>query len=470
MTNPTDTLAMVRAVSRAAGGGIYLGAGPSSQPVFATSERAVLVLGPPRSGKTTSIVIPAILVSNGPVISTSTKPDVMRCTAGARSRVGPTALYDPSGTIEPPDGVSTLRWSPVSACADWDGAMRIAGLMTSASVSSVARRDDHWHRRAESLLATLLHAASVDGAQMSDVIRWVDRQQSGPAQSILDGAHDTVAADLLCGIAMLDARELSGIWSTASAVLGAYRSNAALDTTRGASFDASEWCETGGTIYICASASSQNLAAPLVVGLIGEVREAAYSRSSRSDRARLEQPLLLALDEVANIAPLPDLPHTVAEGGSNGVITLACLQDLSQARARWGVEAEGFLSLFGSKVVLRGIEDTTTLETVSLLAGDEEVVTRSVSTPDGASRLGGFLGRLAGRAPSSPETVTVSTSRRPRMPADEVSRGADGMALVIDEHSRIGYLRLTPWHRAEPWLSVVAEPLGMQAKGPELGL
>ena len=60
--------------------------------------------------------------------------------------------------------------------------------------------------------------------------------------------------------------------------------------------------------------------------------------------------MLLALDEVANIAPLPDLPAMVSEGGGQGVITLACFQDLSQARQRWPGRADGFPSLFGTTV------------------------------------------------------------------------------------------------------------------------
>ena len=47
-------------------------------------------------------------------------------------------------------------------------------------------------------------------------------------------------------------------------------------------------------------------------------------------------PTLLALDEVANIAPIPDLPAMVSEGAGQGLLVLACLQDLSQARVRWG--------------------------------------------------------------------------------------------------------------------------------------
>ena len=78
-------------------------------------------------------------------------------------------------------------------------------------------------------------------------------------------------------------------------------------------------------------------------------------------------PVVLALDEVANIAPIPDLPAMVSEGGGQGLLTLACLQDLSQARGRWGSAAEGFLSLFGTTVVLPGIGDVRTLEALSAL-------------------------------------------------------------------------------------------------------
>jgi type IV secretory pathway TraG/TraD family ATPase VirD4 len=61
-------------------------------------------------------------------------------------------------------------------------------------------------------------------------------------------------------------------------------------------------------------------------------------------------------------------------------LTLACLQDLSQARARWGPAADGFFSLFGTKVLLPGIGDMMTLDAVSRLAGQADVVVRSVNS------------------------------------------------------------------------------------------
>ena len=102
--------------------------------------------------------------------------------------------------------------------------------------------------------------------------------------------------------------------------------------------------------------------------------------------ARARPPVLLALDEVANIAPIPDLPAMVSEGAGQGLLTLACLQDLSQARARWGTQADAFLSLFGTTVVLGGIADMPTLEALSALAGEVEVPSRTVGSSPGRRR------------------------------------------------------------------------------------
>ena len=92
-----DPLGSVRAAAARWGGGVYLGVLSSGGPRFARGERAVLLLGPPRSGKTSGVIIPALLAHTGPVVSTSTKPDVWRATRGVRSRDGRVWVFDPTG-------------------------------------------------------------------------------------------------------------------------------------------------------------------------------------------------------------------------------------------------------------------------------------------------------------------------------------------------------------------------------------
>ena len=417
----------------AAGHPVYLGAG-SSGFVTAGPGRAALVLGPPRSGKTTSVVIPAVLAASGPVVATSTKPDVMAATAPSRSELGRCWLFDPSGTVTPPPNVIRLRWSPVEASAAWTGALVTTHAMVATSVRSTTAGSDHWLERAEALLAPVLHAAALDGRPMADVVRWVNRREHGPAARILAAGPDSgLAADLLAGVAATDDRELSGIWSTAAGALASYRSQAALDAAAATDIDPASFVDSSGTIYVCAPAHQQQLLAAQVVGLIAELRTAVYGR------AEAGRPLLLALDEVANIAPLPDLPATVAEGGGQGVLALACLQDLSQARARWGVAADGFLSLFGATLVLPGIGDTRTLQALSAIAGEADVAVRSTSR----SRLGR-------------RSTTTSSRRRPRLGVDEVARGRPGQALLLRGGMAPSWVRLTPWYATPPFAGGVA--------------
>ncbi len=411
--------------------------------VWAGPQNATLVLGPPRSGKTSSLVIPNILLSDGPVVSTSTKPDVMQATAPSRSEHGWSFLYDPSGEVRCPPGVERVGWSPLSTAAQWDAAVVTADAMVGASrLSGLRSGEQHWTERAGALLSTLLHAAAVEELTMRDVLRWIDRHDGAPALEILASRawEDHPATDLLTGIVATDSREQSGIWSTASGVLAAYRTEGALASTRAAPLDMEAFCEGPNTLYICSTGRRQRQFAPLVVAVLGDVRDAAYARAHEGDGG---PPTLLALDEVANIAPIPDLPAMISEGAGQGLLVLACLQDLSQARVRWGQAADGFLSLFGTTVVLRGIADTSTLHDLRALAGETDVPHTTLS------RSVDRWGRIR-------PSTSVGTTRQHRLPVDAAARGAPGRALVLGADKEIREVVLTPAHASWPWRGLVA--------------
>jgi hypothetical protein len=111
--------------------------------VWAGSQQALLVLGPPRSGKTSSLVVPNVLAAPGPVVVTSTKPDVLRATLASRLEVGRCWVMDPTGSVELPPGAELLRWSPVQASFSWEEALVSARVMTAA-----ARPQGHLGHRA----------------------------------------------------------------------------------------------------------------------------------------------------------------------------------------------------------------------------------------------------------------------------------------------------------------------------------
>jgi type IV secretory pathway TraG/TraD family ATPase VirD4 len=421
--------------------GIYVGNGSHGW-MCAGAQCSTLVLGPPRSGKTSSLVIPNILLSDGPVVSTSTKPDAMHATATARGHDGWCFLYDPSGEVPCPPGIERIGWSPLTTAGDWDAAVVTADAMVGASRLSGQRgTEHHWTERAGALLSTLLHAAASEDLSMRDVLKWIDRHDGAPALEILAShtGDDAPATDLLTGIVATDSREQSGIWSTTSGVLAAYRTECALASTRAAPLDHQAFCDGAHTLYICSAGRRQRQFAPLVVAILGDVRDAAYARSRDGVHG---PPTLLALDEVANIAPMPDLPGMVSEGAGQGLLVLACLQDLSQARVRWGAAADGFLSLFGTTVVLRGIADTATLRDISALAGDREVPSTTIS------RSVDRWGRIR-------PSTSVGTAHEHRLPVDAVAHGRPGRALVIGTDKQVREISLTPAHSSSPWREIL---------------
>jgi type IV secretory pathway TraG/TraD family ATPase VirD4 len=423
--------------------------------VFAPPEHCVLVLGPPRSGKTTAIVVPNVLASSGAVLSASTKPDVLDATARARRRVGRCLLYDPSGSVEPPAGVEPVGWSPLSSSGSFDEALLLARAMTGAARPGSDRGESaHWTERAGILVACLLHAAALDAAPITTVLSAVNRHEAAHALAVLDERGAEGPFDNLSGIVTTDSREQSGIWSTASSVLAAYQSSAAVASALRPPIDPRRVVEEGDTVYVVAASDHQRQAAALVAGLVHDLRRAAYQHAGQQAWVQSRGPrLVLVLDEVANIAPLEDLPQLAAEGAGQGVLTLACLQDLSQARARWGAIADGFFSLFGTKVVLPGIADTRTLQGISLLAGDHDVPRWS------ASRQSGRRNQRSKRT----ETRSVSLQREPVLPPSVVGRGRRGEALALIG-TEPGRLILTPYHSCSPWREAAA-PLGDPAAG-----
>src|SRR3546814_19371694 len=105
-------------------------------------------------------------------------------------------------------------------------------------------------------------------------------------------------------------------------------------------FDPVEFPTGNGTLYLLATGAGVGASWSLVAAFIEDLVETARRLAAASPGARLDPPLLLALDEIGNLSPLPSLPVLMAEGGGTGITTMPVLQSLSQARAKWGDHAE----------------------------------------------------------------------------------------------------------------------------------
>lgn len=406
--------------------GLYLGR-VQQRDVSSGSQRSTLVLGPSRSGKTTSLIIPNLVMTSRTSITTSTKDDVLLAMRGVR-RDATTLLFDPSGTVPTPPGVRRVGYSPLRQAASWDGA-----VLATRSLVDVARRqhldggESHWNERAGALVAPLLHAASLRGETLGLVAGRVDAREADDLLTTLTTRYGDghPAVSLLRGVLATEERERSGIWSTASGLFSGMRTDAARAAAREAPLNLAEFLAGPHQLHIVAPSRYQSVTVPMVVGMIDEVVHATYDRHHEGAR------LLLALDELANVAPLPRLASIVSEGGGQGVLTLACLQDLSQARSRWGHNADGFLSLFPTTVVLPGIADRATLELLHHLAGRELVPSANTQH----SRRG------------RPRGYSRNWVERDVSSIGDIARGRAGHALGLTSTKELRWIELTPSYR-----------------------
>jgi type IV secretion system protein VirD4 len=350
--------------------------------------------------------------------------------------------FDPTGT-NPISGVKQLRWSPVTGSKTWDGALLIArSMVTATSVGAGTTDQSHWSRRAQALLAPMLHAAAIDGRGIEDVLSWVLGHELDQPGVLLHQADASLAVRVLAGLANTEARERSSIFSAAADALDAYTSTGALAAATDPNFDPLVFARSWDTIYIHAPAEHQALAAPLVCGLLAEIRAATYHAArDLTPAARM----LFALDEVANIAPLAELPQIASEGGGQNLTLLAAFQDLSQARARWGTSADGFLTLFGTKLVLPGVADTRTLEAISVAIGEYD--RQTVSTTHSQTHDSWVTNR----------SDTITTQRQRLLPPGEIANIPAGHALHLDGLDW-QLVTVTAAHRDEPWRTLTQQP------------
>jgi type IV secretion system protein VirD4 len=417
--------------------GIYLGRGANGD-AMSGHERSALVLGPTRSGKTTSIIVPNLLMTTDACVVTSTKNDVVTLMSRARHD-GATLLFDPSGTVVTPPGVHRVGYSPLRQSLTWDGA-----VLASRSLLDVARRgrvdqsDDHWSERASALVAPLMHASALRNESLGQLVSRVDERRCDDLLHELDERHGDQhpSVTLLRGVLATEERERSSIWSTTAGLFAGVRTEAARASAREAPLDVEEFLAGPHQLHVVAPSRHQAVSVPLVVGLVEELVHATYDRHHQGAR------LLLALDELANVAPLPRLASIVSEGGGQGVLTLACLQDLSQARSRWGPSADGFLSLFPTTLVLPGIADRSTLDMLRHLAGRELAPSSNVHR------------NRRGRALSH----STSWFERDRVTMSELAQGRPGQALGLDATNHLKWVHLTPAYRDERFRSYLERP------------
>ncbi|EYT78974.1 type VI secretion protein [Streptomyces sp. Tu 6176] len=311
---------------------------PTAEAAVETVTRLTLVVAPKESRRATAAQ--AVLDAAGPALVVTSDPALWQDTKDARAKLGPVLLYDPAHLCDTP---ARLHWSPLTGCADKDTAVaRAAALL--APVHSTAKIDQTLNDTARTLLRCYLHAAAVDGRTVRHVHRWSQGTQLQEAVRILrtnpkaaTGSAGELEAALTAHPDRRDlAQELTG---RALAALSTVNIREACTPHRNDAVALDSFVDEGGTLYVVGESIEDPRtnpgAMPLLTALAASVVERGRRMAERSSSGRLDPPLTLVLDDVAAVAPLPQLPELLARGADRGLPTLALIRSREQARARW---------------------------------------------------------------------------------------------------------------------------------------
>jgi type IV secretion system protein VirD4 len=399
--------------------------------VAAEPRQSVIVVGPVQTGKTSGFAVPAILEWQGPVVATSVKTDLLRETLVARSAIRSSNVwvYDPTGGT----GIPSAGWTPLAGCATWEGAQQVADWLVSGGRRGHAGVDnaDFWYAAAAKLLAPLLFAATHWGGTMADVVRWVDRRETEEVEVGLMQGGEPAADDAFQASKERDERTRSSIYTTVETVLAAFADPGVLTSALTPDLRAERLLDGGfHTAYLCAPAHEQRRLQPLFATLVQEIVACAYERATETGKP-LDPPLLLVLDECANIAPLRELATLASTGAGQGIQLVSIFQDMAQINAVYGRDrAPTIVSNHRAKVILSGIADAQTLDYVGRLLGDEEV--HQLSSTSGAE----------GR-----RSTTESVAFRSLAPANALREMRPGRGLLVYGHLAPARVELRPWFR-----------------------
>lgn len=406
----------------------------TKQPLLCDLESTMFTLAGTRVGKTSSQGIPQVLEADGAVLVTSNKRDLLDGTRGPRAKRGTVWAFDPQKLT---DEEPTWWWNPLSFVTNDTRALTLAKIFASnAKADGATTGHPFFDAAGTSLLQAMLLAAALDKRPIIDVYLWLTNPSDDTAVGILTEHGYTVYAKAIISRMNAAPDERSGVYSTAA--LGAeFLANQAVqpwvmkqgeDDDR-PHFDPAEFVRSTQSLYLL-SEQGDGSAGTVVTALTVAVLEATKEYGKTQYLGRLPVPMLVMLDEAANVCRWDNLPKEYSHFGSRGIVLNTILQSWSQGVGVWGETGmKAMWSAATIKVYLGGVEEDGIIESMSKLIGDYDKEQRSVNQ----SRSG--------------RSVTYSHQRARILEPSDLSALARGRAIIFASGARPTLARTVPWMR-----------------------
>lgn len=423
-------------------GGAQLAVAPlmlGGKPVSIRREDTAAALSVPRGGKSSRMVIPKIHQSRGAVVTTSTRPDVMRATILQRSKVGTVYVADFDGLTNWPD---KLKWDLVAGCEDDKMALsRAAAMVNAMPTGGDSSSGAHFEDGCRKIIRALLHAAALkDGGNMRDVMHWAQHFEDKTPAKLIESRSKVVpmwAADLDQWCRKDNPKTIGNTRTTLFRVLDPLMSESvlsqlcpAVDETQ---MNIREFCESSDTLYALVDDDSGMGTAPIVTALVESIAAEYRLMANRSATGKLETEMSFLLDEVTNVCPIPSLPKLMTAGGGSGLHTWIWAQGYGQLVERYGDAGAETIFFTGAaaKIIFGSSGEMEFLRRVSELVGSHWVDHRSTSTTtdkEGDPQI----------------STTVSSQLDFKMRPDEIRKLPDDKVLLLYRNLE-AVVDLTPW-------------------------
>jgi TraM recognition site of TraD and TraG len=396
--------------------------------LLASWEDTLLAFMGPRSGKTTSLGIPYVLSAPGPVVATTVRADLWAATAELRAASGSRIwVFDPQHVTA---AGQRWWWNPLAAMTGVEAAHRLAGHFVLTIDDNTKR--DIWGPAAQELLTSLLLAAASSQRTLLDVSRWLDDPGTPTPADLLNDAGYRALASSLQGAQHGAPETRDGIYQTARTAAKALHDPEIMAWVtpprhaRLAAFDPLRFAATRDVLYLITE--SKSAASPLIAGLTDAAMRAGRRRAEQAG-GRLDPPMVLVLDEAANICRIADLPDLYSHLGGRGMIPVTILQSYEQGITVWG--EQGMAALWGSatkKLIGAGVDSPRLTRDVAILIGHHDVAVRSISVGDGRA------------------SEQISYQRRLILEAADIRAIEQGTALLLASGIRPALVDLRPWN------------------------
>lgn len=362
------------------------------------------VVGPTRSGKGTSLIIPNALLWPHSLVVLDIRGETFDETAGHRARFSKVYRFAPGQ--EQSHGFNPL-----------DCVRREPGLyetdiraIAAAMVPTLGQDDEYWTKDARELVSGVIAYAlesprvrektlrSVVGVLMGETYV-VDRL----ARIILEEgeALSPFARRSIAPFLSMAEKQFSGLFGNLRVALQPFANELTLRATACSSFNLADFRREPVTLYIDFRLSQVGSIAPMVNLLLTQlVNHLADERLKPGER-----PLLMLLDEFANLGRLEPVLGMWKVLAGNGVAVWAFVQSLTDLDRFYGKDGRGVLLDNSELQIFLGGQSPEALEHFERLLGQRTVSVASRSTS------GGFMSQARLHSTSQREVAVPLMSR-----------------------------------------------------------